>query len=269
MTSELDKLPLWCVLQADGDKAVPTTRGPVPIQYCRLGDSPMLIQNGMRRALYVTRPRHIVVTVAEPHRTWWVGPLSCVPPQRRVVDESSGRLTVTLAAALALVERETPDAIVVLQPADMSCESEHALVAGLQQAIRALQRLPAHIVALTIEPRIIEPGQDYLLLGPADGLPGRSAVRFVKRPEPVIADRLVAGGAQLNTGVYVARLATLTGTLSEVWPDLMGAARSLAGTAPGEVVTGARIPGSQFCRPWRHTWVQRPLPRLRAVSVNE
>ena len=76
-------------------------------------------------------------------------------------------------------------------------------------------------------------------------------------------------GARLSTGVYVAHLSTLTGILAQLWPHLMAEARSLASMAAGEVLTPARMIGSQFYRPWRHTWVQRPLPRLRAVAVDD
>jgi mannose-1-phosphate guanylyltransferase len=177
---------------------------------------------------------------------------------------------VTLAAAMAVIEREAgKDALVVLHPTDTFHASEEAFIGGIGRAIRTLDRLSTHVVTLTLEAYSSEPNQDYLLLGAEDGLPGRSAVRFVKRPQPMVADRLIELGARLSTGVYVARLSTLTRIVAELWPDLMEAARSLAWTSVEEVRLSARMSGSQFCRPWRHTWVQRPLPRLRAVAVDD
>ena len=269
MTGPLHNPPLWCIVQADGDRLAPRSRGPIPIQYCSTRDCPPPSQRSLHRALRITKPRQVVVTVAELHRNWWQDLLWCVPPHRRIVDESSGRPTVTLAAALAVVEREAGDPLLVLQPVDTFYASESAFIAGVTRAIQTLDRLPTHVVTLTIEDYASEPGQDYLLLGAEDGLPGRSAVRFIKRPQPLIADRLLQLGACLSTGVYVAHLSTFSAILSELWPDLMTEARSLAATAEGEVLTPARMIGSQFCRPWRHTWVQRPLPRLRAVPADE
>jgi mannose-1-phosphate guanylyltransferase len=132
-----------------------------------------------------------------------------------------------------------------------------------------LDALPDHVVTLTVEAYTSEPGQDYVLPGTEDGLPGKSAVQFVKRPHPLIADRLVENGACLSTGVYVSRLSTLVGIFSGLWPDLMAAAHALASATDAEVVTPARMTGTRFSRPWRHTWVQRPLSRLRAVSVDD
>lgn len=269
MTSPLYSLPLWCILQADGDKAVLTNKGAVPVQYCGTGDSLPLVQRCLQRALRVTKPRHIVATVADAHRIWWSDPLWCIAPRRRVVDASTGRPTVTLAVALGLIERTAGDAVVVVQPADTFCASDSGFVAGVRRAVRALDALPEHVVTLTVEAYSREPGQDYLLLGAEDGLPGRPAVRFVKRPLPLIADRLVDAGACLSTGVYVAHLSTLTDILSGLWPDLMVAARALASAAEAEALTPTRMSGSGFSRPWRHTWVQRPLSRLRAVSVDD
>jgi hypothetical protein len=169
-----------------------------------------------------------------------------------------------------VIERELGgDAAVVLQPTDTCYADEDAFVAGVSRAVRILERLPGHVVALTVEAYASAACQDYLLLGAEDGMPGRSAARFVKRPQPLIAERLIELGARLSTGVYVAFLSTLTGIIAELWPDLMDSARSLAWTTSGEVRTPARMSGSQFIRPWRHTWVQRPLPRLRSLAVDE
>jgi mannose-1-phosphate guanylyltransferase len=270
MLGPLRNLPLWCIVQADGDRLCQTSCGLVPVQYWSTDQSPPLIQRGLHRALRLAKPRQIIATVADAHRHWWEERLWCVPARRRIVDESSGRPTVTLAAAMSLIEREAgSDAIVVLQPTDTFHASESAFIAGLRRAVLALERLPTHVVTLTVQAYKREPGQDYVLLGADDGLPGRSAARVIKRPQPMVAERLIDLGALLSTGVYVARLSTLTRIIAELWPDLMATARTLAWTAEGEVRTPARMIGSQFCRPWRHTWVQRPLPRLRAVSVDD
>ena len=229
-----------------------------------------MIQRSLHRALCVVRPQRIVATVADAHRRWWAEPLWCVPSGRRIVDELSGRPTVTLAAALALIARAAGgEALVVLQPADAFCASDEAFIAGVRRAVHALERLPGHVVTLTLDAYSSEPGQDYLLLGAEDGDPGRHAVRFIKRPPPLVAERLVDMGARLSTGVYVAPLATLLAILGELWPDLVAEARTRAWASDAEVLLPARMAGTQFCRPWRHTWVQRPLPRLRAVAVDD
>lgn len=270
MVTALRDLPLWCIVQADGDRACQTSRGPVPIQYWSPDQSLPLIQRSLHRALRLAKPRQVIATVAESHRHWWAERLWCVPERRRVVDESSGRPVVTLAAALSVVEREVgADALLVLQPADTFYASESAFIAGVRRAVLALEGLPTHVVTLTVEAYQRESGQDYVLLGADDRLPGRPAARFIKRPQPIVAERLIELGARLSTGVYLARLSTLTRIIAELWPDLMSAARTLAWTAEGEVQTPARMIGTQFCRPWRHTWVQRPMPRLRAVAVDD
>jgi mannose-1-phosphate guanylyltransferase len=165
------------------------------------------------------------------------------------VDELTGRLTVTLAAALSLIERAAGDALVVVQPADVFYASTRAFVAGIWRAVRALDGLAGYVVTLTVQANRIEPGQDYLLLGADDGLAGRPTARFVKRPQPLIAERLVEAGAHLSTGGYVARLATLMSILADLWPDLLSAARSLTLASDAEVLTPARMSGSHFSRP--------------------
>jgi len=270
MAADFCARPLWCIVQADGDRTLLTSRGPIPRQYWRPQESQAMIQRSLHRALCVARPQRIVATVADAHRRWWSEPLWCVPGGRRIVDELSGRPTVTLAAALALIERAGgTEALVVLQPADTFCASDEAFIAGVRRAVHTLERLPGHVVTLTLDAYSSEPGQDYLLLGAEDGDPGRHAVRFIKRPPPLVAERLVDMGARLSTGVYVAPLPTLLAILGELWPDLIAEARTRAWATDAEVLLPARMAGTQFCRPWRHTWVQRPLPRLRAVAVDD
>lgn len=106
MTPQLSELPLWCIVQADGDRMCVTSRGSVPLQYWRTRESPALIQRSLHRALCIAKPQRIVATVVDAHRGWWQDPLWCVASRRRVVDRSSGRPTVTLGAALALIERQ-------------------------------------------------------------------------------------------------------------------------------------------------------------------
>ena len=98
MPAQMSDLPLWCIVQADGDRLCVTSVGSIPIQYWRSQESPALIQRSLHRAFCIAKPQRVVATVAEAHRSWWCDPLWCVPPTRRIVDESSGSRQLTLAA---------------------------------------------------------------------------------------------------------------------------------------------------------------------------
>ena len=269
MPGTLLGLPLWCIVQGDGDKASATPSGSVPLQYFSWGNEVPPMRASLNRAVSVAGARRVIATVADAHEGWWHDPLRRIPPQHRVVDELTGRHTITLTAALAIIERITEEALVVVQPADRFLASDASFMAGVRRATAALTDLPGHVIAFTLRSYLHTPGQDYLLAAPADGLPGRLALRFVKRPEPVVADQLIKRGALLSLGVYVSRLTTLMGILADFWPDLVEAARTLAIDSAAHLRTPARMPGSRFTRPWRHTWVQRPLPRLRALPVED
>jgi mannose-1-phosphate guanylyltransferase len=262
----------WCIVQSDSDRSHlsalnRTDKRQIPIQYCCVGERLELIQRAMQRALRISSPGKVIVTVAEDHRTHWMRTLWSVPCYRRVIDMSSGRQTITLAAAAALIERTDPGAVVVVTPADAFCANDWALHSGIQSALRAVDLLPGHLLALTMEaPRQGEP-QDYLVAGAPDGLPGHAVARCVRRPAPAIGRRLAAAGACVNSGVYITRLETLTAMLEEHWPSMMAAVRRIVSSSNGELVIPARFDGAEFHRPWRHTWLQRPITRLRAVPV--
>ena len=267
-----DRSAPWCIVQCDGDRAhlgALTRVGSyqTPIQYCSVGDSLSLAQRAVERARRICEPSRLYVTLAETHRRWWSGAFWAVPRQRRIVDALSGRQTITLAAAAAAIEREAPDALAVVAPADAFCANEWAFRCGIKSAIEALDHLPGHLIALGVNAASADENHDYLVLGAPDGMPGRAAVRCVKQPPSPIARHLAAAGACVNSGVYVARIATLTAVLSNLWPTLMETVRRLVDSTTGEIEVPARFTGAEFQRPWRHTWLQRPVPRLRALPI--
>jgi len=63
-------------------------------------------------------------------------------------------------------------AVVIVQPADTFCTSDSGFVAGVRRAVQALDALPDHVLALTVEAYTSEPGHDYILAGAEDELPG-------------------------------------------------------------------------------------------------
>jgi len=272
MASPSDDPSPWCIVQCDGDRAHLGSLTRVgsyqtPIQFCSVGEPTMLARRAAERARRICSGSRLYVTVAEAHRRWWSAAFWAIPHQRRVVDALTGRQTITLAAAAVAIERAAPDALVVVTPADAFCGDEWAFRCGVRSAISALERLPGHLIALAVNTSRTDENHDYLVLGPPDGLPGRAALRCVKRPSPVVERHLVAMGACANSGVYVARVATLTMVLGNLWPNLLESVRRVVDSKTGEVEIPARLAGAEFLRPWRHTWLQRPIPRLRALPM--
>jgi mannose-1-phosphate guanylyltransferase len=260
----------WCIVQADRDTAAATPCGPVPIQFCSaLPGSPSFLQRSLKLALQLVNCRRLIVTVAETHRAWWSEPLWWLPARRRIVDDSTGRLTVTLAVAVAQIERLAANAIVVVLPTDRLYAAADSYVVGIRKAAGMLGQMPDHIVTLAASSYgVLEP-QDYVLLAEKDDKPGRPVARVVRRPVSAIATRLKEWRVPVATGIHVARVATFADLIGERWPRLMTRARNVVLTGTSEIRMPARMPESLFSRPWRHTWVQRPLPRLRAVLLRD
>jgi len=277
MTSFIEDVPRWCIIQSDGDRAhlgtltrVGASR--VPIQYCRLGEPSQLAQRALQRALRVCVLQQVVVTTAESHRAWWSGPFWAVPARHRVVDESSGRQTVTLAMAVVAMEQEAPDAILTVMPADAFCANEWAVQSGITAAVRALENLPAHLLALATECARYDESQDYLVAGEPDDLPGRSVAHCIRRPTAPVGRNLIAKGAWVNSGIYVTRVSTMISILESLWPRMMESVRAIVQSPHEqgqELKVPARLAGAEFLRPWRHTWLQRPVARLRAIKLDD
>jgi len=272
MTGANDRASVWCIVQSDGDRShlsplnhLDVRR--VPIQYCCIGERITLLQQTMQRALRITAPPRVVVTLAAGHRAYWAGPLWSVPAHRRVIDESTGRHTISLAVASTLIEKADSQALAVLMPADAFCANDWALHSGIQAALQALERLPRHLLALALEPPQHGEPQDYLVRGDFDGFPGRAVARCVRRPSTPIGRRLAAAGACINSGVYITRIKTLTEMLENHWPAMLDGVRRILKASTNDIIIPARFDGAEFQRPWRHTWLQRPVTHLRALPV--
>jgi mannose-1-phosphate guanylyltransferase len=172
--------------------------------------------------------------------------------------------------AVVAVAHEAPDAIVTVMPADAFCANEWAFQSAVTTAVRALEKLPEHLLALATQSLRHDESQDYLVIGGPDEMPGRPVAHCIKRPTFAVGRNLIANGAWVNSGIYVTRVTTLIGVLENLWPRMMESVRAIVQSSHGEELhVPSRLVGAEFQRPWRHTWMQRPVARLRAVKLDD
>lgn len=141
-------------------------------------------------------------------------------PQSQVLCEPAARNTAPAAGLAAfLLERENPDAVLGVFPADHVIADEPHFLDTLQHAI-ALASRDETIVVLGIHPTRPETGYGYIETGGAME-PGVVRVRrFTEKPNHEKAEEfLAAGNYYWNSGIFVWGARTLANAIREHLPE--------------------------------------------------
>ncbi len=141
-------------------------------------------------------------------------------PQQQVICEPAARNTAPAAGLAAfLVERQNPDAVLGMFPADHVVANEAAFVAVIRRAIH-LASAGENMVVLSIKPTRAETGYGYIESGemmPAGELRVR---RFTEKPNQERAEAFVAAGNYgWNSGIFIWSARTLANAVREHLPE--------------------------------------------------
>ncbi|MGH7120953.1 MAG: mannose-1-phosphate guanylyltransferase/mannose-6-phosphate isomerase [Acetobacteraceae bacterium] len=145
----------------------------------------------------------------------------------RIVLEPEGRNTApAIAAAALLVAEEDAASILWMMAADAAIADRAALARGLAVALPAARA--GSVVTFGMRPTAPESGYGWIEPGAElPEAPGvRRVARFIEKPDPATAARLLASGNSLwNSGMFVFTAATLLDELARHAPAVLTAAR--------------------------------------------
>jgi mannose-1-phosphate guanylyltransferase len=121
---------------------------------------------------------------------------------------------------LMYVYKKFPDSNVVIFPSDHFILQENLFMDHVELAFGAVKRNPSILVLLGIQPREPEPEYGYIV-------PGREAhpslcevLRFVEKPAPDAALKLIKQGGLWNTMVIVFKVKTLLDLVCRAAPEM-------------------------------------------------
>ncbi len=141
-------------------------------------------------------------------------------PQGQVVCEPAARNTAPAAGLAAfLVERQNPDAILGMFPADHVIANEAAFVAVIRRAI-LLAAAGENMVVLGIKPTRAETGYGYIETGETMPAGEHRVRRFTEKPNQERAEAfLAAGNYDWNSGIFIWSARTLANAMREHLPE--------------------------------------------------
>jgi mannose-1-phosphate guanylyltransferase len=149
-------------------------------------------------------------------------------PARNLILEPDGRGTaVAIAYGAGVIEARLGACTIAVMPADHYVASPAAFRKTLRSALRLAHTHPA-IVVIGVPPTHPESGFGYQKIGSAVEGGGFRVERFVEKPAPKIAERMVKSGDYLwNAGMFVMRSEMLAAEIAAHRAPLSAAMREL------------------------------------------
>ncbi len=140
-------------------------------------------------------------------------------PAAQILSEPAARNTAPAAGLAAyLIEKENPDAVLGMFPADHVIGDEPGFVETLGRAVELAASGP-NIIVLGVTPTRPETGYGYIETGAALGDGSMWVVRFTEKPELTRAEEfLKAGNYYWNSGIFLWSAQTLANAMREHLP---------------------------------------------------
>jgi mannose-1-phosphate guanylyltransferase/mannose-1-phosphate guanylyltransferase/mannose-6-phosphate isomerase len=216
-----------------GSRLWPLSREGYPKQFWPLTSGRTMLQETAARARGPGFAAPVVVC-GEAHRFLVAEQLreAGIDGARIVLEPEARNSAAAIAAAAVLIGEEAPGATLWIMAADAAVQDVPALRQAL--AIAAAAAGTGRIATFGIRPTMPETGYGYIELGaPLPGAEGAQQIaRFVEKPDAATAERFLQGGRHLwNSGMFVARAATLLAEIATHAPEVLAAARGAVAEA--------------------------------------
>jgi mannose-1-phosphate guanylyltransferase len=209
----------WAVALAagDGTRLAAFTRDAggnvVPKQFCSLNGGQPLLHHALQRARHVAPHERVCAIVSRDHARYWRRALHDLPGGNIIVQpHNRGTAHGVLLSVLAILERD-PLARIVFLPADHFVLDENALARALRDLALHLGHNPEALTLIGIEPDDADPELGYILPGRALSDGSLTVERFIEKPPPLLAQRLIDANALWNSFIFAATGATLLALL--------------------------------------------------------
>jgi mannose-1-phosphate guanylyltransferase len=233
---------------------------PVPKQYCSLHGGHSLLEDAIQRAQSQVAAEQVCAIVAQQHRRWWssMDSLTRLPSRNLIVQPRNRGTAIGILYSLVHILNQDPEAQVLLLPADHYVVDEATLQQSLAAALEHVAQRPDRPVLLGLEPEEPDSELGYIVPGAQDAFGGRAVARFVEKPDPATAKRIVGGGGLWNTFIIATSaramlnlfLPRFAPTVMEMQVIVGGALQNKAAGAgwPAIVDMYTRLPDLDFSR---------------------
>ncbi|HXV62023.1 MAG TPA: sugar phosphate nucleotidyltransferase [Vicinamibacteria bacterium] len=195
-----------------------------PKQYCTFAGNRSLFQQTVDRADALSRPGRRIAVVAREHALEARAQLGDRHPGILLAQPSNRGTAPGILLALARVQAEDPNGIVIIYPSDHFVLPEDEFLATVRSAVAAAERHADRLVIVGVEPE--GPELDYGWVQPGRRLDLEEAdlyevSAFVEKPSAERSAAILALGGLWNSMVLVGRVATFWSLAWRQIPEIM------------------------------------------------
>ncbi|MDO8903397.1 mannose-1-phosphate guanylyltransferase/mannose-6-phosphate isomerase [Hydrogenophaga sp.] len=230
-----------------GTRLWPLSRQSFPKQFVPLIGQRNLLQLTLDRLTWCEQP--VICVASEEHRFLVQDALRTEKTQGHVLLEPAARNTAAAMALAALLARSNADddALLLFCPADHHIPDIKAFEATVRRGVPAAEA--GAIVTFGVTPSFPSSAYGYILQGEQRNDGSHSVERFIEKPAPADAQKLLLQGNVLwNAGIFLARGSALLAAMSQHAPDILKVCEE-AMSEPASEQVGEPDASVRFVRP--------------------
>ncbi|WP_103071052.1 mannose-1-phosphate guanylyltransferase [Aquimarina sediminis] len=168
-----------------------------------LGTGETLIQRTFSRLAKIVPKENIFILTNERYNNLVLQQLP-EAEQRQVVTEPAMRNTAPCILYAALkIQKDNPDAVMVVAPSDHWIEDENAFISDLEQSFTACSKSDI-LMTLGIQPTFPNTGYGYIQYDKEDEATRKKVTQFTEKPNYQTAKQFISEGNYLwNAGIFI------------------------------------------------------------------
>lgn len=221
--------PVYGLILAGGSgtRFWPLSRNERPKQLLKLFDEETLLEKAVRRLEQLVPRENLLVLTNSVQESAVRELLSDLPPENIIAEPAKRDTAPAIALGVGAVAQRSPDALMIVQPADQVITEELKYCDILKAACEAAEQADA-IVTLGIKPTwacpsfgYIERGARSTIAGYENSAPVYDVERFREKPDSDLAQQFLdQGNFTWNAGIFIWPLSTVNRELSLHCPEL-------------------------------------------------
>jgi mannose-1-phosphate guanylyltransferase/mannose-6-phosphate isomerase len=223
-----------------GERLWPLSRSTKPKQFLEIEPGITLLEQSIERLIPLVEKQDIKI-IAPPELATL---LAQITPSISIITEPAAKNTgPALLWACLHIAQETPDAMVVVCPADHAINNTQAFQEALRSAIECANYTNG-ITLLGIKPSFPATGYGYIqpCTAPQPGTQGFKVYRFHEKPDAPYAQDYVQKGYLWNSGIFIGKVAHFLDAFEVYAPELT----DLVHTASHDPTAYATLPSISF-----------------------
>lgn len=223
----------YAVIMAGGSgtRFWPKSRCNYPKQFLSIGSDKSLIEETVERLEKIVERENILVIINKDHLELARKKLPAIPKNNFIAEPMGKNTAACIALAAFYISRQTPEASMIVLPADHKISDKNDFVSRAEIAFRVAEA-GNNLVTFGIIPEYNETGYGYIEYGDHHyselGNGVMEVVKFCEKPDSDKAWEYYSSGRHLwNSGMFVWTVETILGALQTLLPATWNALNPL------------------------------------------